>query len=151
MFHFVEKTSILCHYIEGKNFVKECYDMAKLSIEKMQELRNELGYTYKDIAQKTGLSESSITKLFGGFQVNPSVDSVIKIAEAFNCGMDDFFDWDEEPVSPYYLDRETAAIADLLKEQPDLKVLLDASRSLTPNDIKFVIDFVNKIKGNKNG
>ena len=125
--------------------------MAEFNITKMKDILKSKNYTYSDLAKITNFSKSSIEKVFGGFNTNPTMKFLQKIADALECSIDDFFERDEEPVSPYYLDRKTAELAESLKEQPDLKVLLDASRSLTPNDIKFVIDFVNKIKGNKNG
>lgn len=120
--------------------------MAKLSISKMQEIRNSAGYTYKELADKTGISESSLTKLFGGFQVNPSIDAIVKIAEALNCEVDDFLDRDSEPTSPYYIDKVSAKLAQDISEKPELNAALRAMRDLPPEDIKFVQEFIEKIK-----
>lgn len=126
--------------------------MAKLSIEKMQEIRSSAGLTYKEIAEKTGISESSITKLFGGFQANPSIDAISKIADILDCEVDDFLIRENgEPSSPYYLDKKTAEMAQYLKDQPELKVLLDATKDLSPENIKFVVDLVNRLKDSSNG
>ena len=121
--------------------------MVKLSIEKMKEIKKTSGLTNKDIADKTNISVSTITKLFGGFQVNPSIEAISKIAEALNCGVDDFFDWgDAELTSPYYIDRKTAEIAQDLAEKPELNAALKAMRDLPPDDIKFVQEFIERLK-----
>lgn len=120
--------------------------MAKLSIEKMQKIRETADLTYKEIAEITGISESSITKLFGGFQVNPSIDSLVKIAEALKCEVDDFIERETEPTSPYYLDKKTAEIAQDLAERPELNAALRAMRDLPPEDIKNITGIVEKMK-----
>lgn len=120
--------------------------MAKLSTEKMQEIRNSLGLTYDDVAEKTGISKSTITKLFGGFQINPSIDSIVKIAEVLQCEVDDFIERETEPSSPYYLDRKTAELAQNLADRPELNAVLRAARDLPPEDIKFVTEFIEKLK-----
>ena len=106
--------------------------MPKFSIEKMQEIRKSNGYTYKKLAELTGISESTITKLFGGFNKNPTLSYLRKIADALNCSLDDFYEWESEPTSPYYIDRKTAELAQELHDNPDYRILFDAMRDMTP-------------------
>lgn len=124
--------------------------MTKLSIEKMQEIRKTCGFTYKKISELSGISESTVTKIFGGFSANPTLSHLKKIAEVLNCGLDDFYEWEVEPTSPYYLDRKTAEIAQEIHDNPEFKLLMDATRDLNPEDLKAVIDIANRIKGNYN-
>ena len=124
---------------------------AKFSHLKMQEIRKSKCYTYENLAEITGIPRSTITKVFGGFQTNPTMIFLTKMAEALNCGIDDFFIWNEEPTSPYYLDRKTGELAQEIHDNPDLRILLDASRDLSPEDLKTVITIAQKIKGNTNG
>lgn len=125
--------------------------MPEFSISKMQDIRKSKGLTYKKLAELTEISESSITKIFGGFNTNPTLTYLKKIATALDCSIDDFFEWEQEPTSPYYLDRKTAELAQEIHDNPEYRVLLDASRDLKPDDLKAVIDIVNRIKGNYNG
>lgn len=127
------------------------YKMPEFSISKMQDIRKSKGLTYKKLAELTEISESSITKIFGGFNTNPTLTYLKKIATALDCSIDDFFEWEQEPTSPYYLDRKTAELAQEIHDNPEYRVLLDASRDLKPDDLKAVIDIVNRIKGNYNG
>lgn len=121
--------------------------MSKFSIQKMKEIKKSSGLTNRDIADKTNISVSTITKLFGGFQVNPSIEAISKIADALNCSVDDFFEFDgAEPTSPYYIDRITAQLAQDLAEKPELNAALRAMRDLPPDDIKFVQEFIERLK-----
>ncbi len=125
--------------------------MPEFSIKKMNEMRKAKGYTYKKLAELTEISESTITKIFGGFNSNPTLSYLKKIAKALDCSIDDFFEWEQEPKSPYYLDRKTGKLAQEIYDNPELKILFDASRDLKPDDLKAVIDIANRIKGTYNG
>ncbi|CDE45458.1 putative uncharacterized protein [Clostridium sp. CAG:768] len=125
--------------------------MPKFSIEKMQEIRKSNGYTYKKLAELTGISESTITKLFGGFNKNPTLSYLRKIADALNCSLDDFYEWESEPTSPYYIDRKTAELAQELHDNPDYRILFDAMRDMTPEQVRAIITVANSIKGTSNG
>lgn len=121
--------------------------MPELSIEKMQEIRKSKGYTYADLAKITGIPASTISKIFAGIQDNPTLSSLKKIAKALECGVDDFIEYEVEPVSPYYLDRQTGKLAQEIHDNPDLRILLDASKNLKPEDLNAVIDIANRLKG----
>jgi transcriptional regulator with XRE-family HTH domain len=130
---------------------KERSDMPELNINKMKDLLKIKGYTYDDLAEKTNMSKSTISKIFGGFNTNPTLKFLREIAQVLDCSIDDFFDWEQEPTSPYYLDRKTAQLAQAIHDNPEYKLLMDATRDLKPEDLKAVIDIANRIKGNYNG
>lgn len=125
--------------------------MPEFSTSKMQDIRKSKGLTYKKLAELTEISESSITKIFGGFNTNPTLTYLKKIATALNCSIDDFFEWESEPTSPYYLDRKTAQLAQEIHDNPDYKILFDATRDLSPEQLQAVINVANVIKGTNNG
>ena len=126
--------------------------MPEFSIDKMKDILKTKGYTYDDLAEKTDISKSTISKIFGGFSKNPTLKFLKSIAKALDCSIDDFFEWEEEPTSPYYLDRKTAKLAQEIFENPDYRILFDATRDLTPEQVQAVISVANSIKGtNKNG
>lgn len=47
---------------------------------------------------------------------------------------------------PYYLNPETAAIAQEIFDNPDLRLLFDASRNATPEDLRTVRDMMLALK-----
>lgn len=119
--------------------------MSKLSTQKMQEIRKAKGMTYTVLAKHANISKSTVEKIFGGFNDNPSLNYLEKIAKALDCSIDDFIEYDTEPTSPYYLDRQTGKIAQEMLDNPELKVLFDASKRLKPEDIKVVTEIVNRL------
>lgn len=126
--------------------------MPELSIEKMKEILKAKNMTYDTLAEKTGMSKSSIAKIFGGFNENPTMKFLKSIANALECSMDDFFEWEEEPTSPYYLDRKTAKIAQEIFSNPEYRSLFDTLNDLTHAQIQAVISVANSIKDtNPNG
>ncbi len=123
--------------------------MPKFSIEKLNEIKNSKDLTLKEIANITGIPHSTISKIFGGFNNNPSIDTVQKIANALECGIDDFIEYDVLPKSPYYTDRQTGKIAQDIYENPDLRILFDASKNLAPDDIQAVVEIAKRIQSTK--
>ena len=123
--------------------------MPKFSIEKLNEIKNTKGLTLKEIAEMTGIPHSTISKIFGGFNNNPSIDAVQKIANALECGIDDFIEYETQPKSPYYTDRQTGKIAQDIYENPNLRILFDASKNLSPEDIQAVVEIAKRIQATK--
>ena len=121
--------------------------MPELNLNKMKEILKSQNLTYDDLSEKTQISKSTISKIFGGFNTNPTLKYLKQIAAALNCSIDDFFEWEVEPTSPYYLDRKTAELTQEIRDNPEYRMLFDAARDLSPEDLKAVIDIVNRIKG----
>lgn len=57
--------------------------MPKFSIEKLNEIRNSKGYTLKELAEMTDIPHSTISKIFAGFNKNPSIEAVQKNCKRF--------------------------------------------------------------------
>ncbi len=125
--------------------------MDELSKEKLNIIKNSKNFTNAKIAELTGIKLSTIDKIFSGANKNPTLDTLKKIAKILDCSIDDFINYEEEPTSPYYLDRKTGELAQEIHDNPDLRILLDASKDLSPEDLKTVITIAQKIKGNTNG
>ena len=119
--------------------------MAIFSTKKMQEIRKSKGFTYKNLSELTNISESSITKLFGGFNKNPTMNYLRKIAEALDCSIDDFFEWEALPTSPYHLDRITASILNDINKNPSIKKLLQLAQKMSSEDLHVITYIAEKI------
>lgn len=113
--------------------------MPKLSKDKLNELKESKNYTLRDIAKITGIPQSTISKIFGGFSKNPTIDSLQKIAKALDCGLDDFVEYEEEPISPFYTDRVIMKFAELLSERKDIRQLVSEAKTLSNEDIEILI------------
>ena len=103
------------------------------------ELANRLGYKSFTTIQKweSGVSE-------------PSVSTVKEIAQIFGVTMDQITNEDlSETFDDYYLDPEVKELAEELNSRPEMRILFDATRNATKDDIQFVIDMVERMQGKK--
>lgn len=124
--------------------------MPRLSKEKLNELKNSKNFTAKNIAEKSGIPKSTIEKIFGGFNKNPTIDSLQKIAKVLDCGIDDFIEFDQEPSSPFYTDRIIEKLSYSLYEKPELKLLIQKAQYLSVDDINLLINLADRLYDNKN-
>lgn len=110
-------------------------------VEKLMKAR---GITAYKLAKETGLSTSMLSNWKAG-RYAPKADKLQKIADYFHVPVSYIMNG---PISsgfeklyteqPYYLDPQTAEIAQEMYDRPELRVLFDASRKLSPEDIKAV-------------
>lgn len=100
--------------------------------------------TQSDLASMLGVSESTVGKwlLKKAF---PRMNIIEKLSVIFNRPKAYFYD-DQEERQTYYLNPETAQLAQEIHDNPDLRILMDASRKLSPEDIRFVVDLVSRMK-----
>lgn len=119
--------------------------MPKLSKEKLNEIKQSKNFTIKNIADMTGIPQSTLSKIFGGFNKNPTIDSLQKIAKVLDCGLDDFIEYEDEPVSPFYTDRMTVKLAELLLERSELRNLISIAKSLTKEDIQILLTVASRL------
>ncbi len=61
-------------------------------VKKVKELRKSAGWSQQKLAQYSGLSYNMITKIEQGQAKYPSIQTVIKIADAFNMSIDELVD-----------------------------------------------------------
>lgn len=122
-----------------------------MSEEKMNEIVNriknrriELGMSYQDLADKTGMSKSTLQRYETGAIKNIPLDKLEDLAAALQ--MDPAFLMGLPSAEKnYYLDPEAAALAQELYERPEMRVLFDASRNATKEDIEQVADILDKL------
>lgn len=106
------------------------------------------GYSINRLEKELGFSRSSI----GKFNNNkPSIDKLQKIAVFLDVSVD-FLTSGGEMENPkiYHLNDETAAIAQEIFDNPDLRILFDALRNASPEDLKTVRDMMLALKRKEN-
>lgn len=124
--------------------------MNKLS-QMMRLYKAKLNLTNEDIASKTGLPANTIARICSGRTKAPKLETLKKIANLFEVSIEELSGSEDETVEPYYFDKKTAELAQKLKDDPQYRVLLDATRDLSPDDINAVLEIVKMIKRNNNG
>lgn len=102
----------------------------------------------KDISAITGIPVDTISRICTGKTKHPKYATVKLIANALGCSVDDLLG-NENAVKPYYLDENTGAIAQTLKNNPDLKNLFDVLKDLSKDDLQTFTGIANILKKNK--
>ena len=111
--------------------------------ERLRELRQNKGLSQSQLADALDISKSAISMYELGKR-EPDLEILETIADYFNVDINYLLG--KESSSMYYLDPEAAEIAQQVQSRPELKVLFDASRSVSADDLKFVVDMVDRLK-----
>lgn len=116
----------------------------------IKERRLQLGLTMKDVADSVGVSEATVSRWESGDIENMRRDKISKLAEALKISPAVLMGWEEEP-EQYYLDPEAAEIAQEVYDRPELKILFDASRKASKEDIQFVVEMIDRMAKKERG
>lgn len=118
--------------------------------EKLQKALDKSGMTRSELADKAEISRPMITNyLNGGYKAKQN--NIFKLARALNISEDELIE-DEyiiaknTPAPTYYLDPETAEMAEELHKRKDMRMLFHAAKSSTPEDVKMVTDMLERFK-----
>lgn len=114
-------------------------------------LRDEKGVKDADVAKATGITKSTFSDWKNG-RSKPKDEKLLKIAEYFEVTLD-YLRTGEEPSQPdgYYLNGETAEMAQRLFENKNLRVLFDAAKDASPEDLKTTYDMLMALKKKERG
>lgn len=110
--------------------------------ERLKELRTKRGYSQAELAEKLHVSKSTISMIEAGAR-KPSVEVLELIADFFNVDVD--YLRGKEIGSTYYLDPEVAEMAQALYDRPEMRVLFDASRNASKEDIEQVAAILERL------
>ena len=115
---------------------------------KFEKLCEANGVTAYRVAKETGISQATLSNWKKG-NYTPKLDKMKRIADYFNVSVDYF--QDEKPVVPegYYLDEETAKVAQQIFEDPNLRILFSAARDAKPEDLLMAARMLKKFKGDE--
>lgn len=109
----------------------------------LKQLRTKRGLSQVELAEKLGFSAGLIGMYESGKR-KPSFEALEAIADFFNISIDYLMGKDDKSV--YYLDPEAAEIAHEVQARPELKILFDASRKVSADDLNFVIGMIDRMK-----
>ena len=110
-------------------------------------LRLKSGLTQQQMADALKLSRSTVGMYENG-EREPSFEILETIADYFNVDMNYLIgnkDYSQVITPDYYYNKDASATAQFLFENPEYKVLFDASRKVKPEDIQFVAEMIERI------
>ena len=113
-----------------------------------KQLRIERGYTQESIAKALNISRSAVGMYESGKRT-PDSEDLEKLADFFNVDIDYLLGRSKQ--STYYINPETAKKAQELFDDPNLRVLFDAAKDASPEDLKTTYDMLMALKKKERG
>ena len=105
------------------------------------------GKTQSDIINDLGFNKSAVSTWCNGTRL-PRMDKVDALAKYFGINRSDLIEDKKEPSeTSYYLNDDARDMAQFLYDNPEYKVLFDASRKVKKEDIEIVKIMLDKFKG----
>ena len=113
-----------------------------------EQLMKANGYTAYKVSVETGIAQSTLSDWKKG-KSTPKQDKMKKIADLFNVSVDYLMTGKEkEGEESYYLNDDAREMAQFLFENPEYKVLFDASRKVSKEDIATVKAIMDRFGSN---
>ena len=115
------------------------------AVERIKQMCRDRGISFAKLERECGFANGYLTALRLG---KMPADRLQKVADYFEVSTKFLLTGEED--EEYYINPETAELAQELYENPDLRLLFDASRSATPEQLRLIRDLVLQMtKGNK--
>lgn len=114
-------------------------------IERIRARRLQLGMSYQDLADKTGMSKSTLQRYETGFIKNIPLSKVEDLALALQVTPEYLMGWEAKAESPV-MDSETLQMMSEAFARPEMRALFSASRNATKDDIEKSIRIIEMFK-----
>lgn len=108
------------------------------------------GMTLEELSKHIGISRQTLSRYENGIIGNIPSDRIEKIAIALNVSPAQLMGWEEmsgNPEEEYYADPAVNEYAEQLRTNPKMRLLFDATKDMSKEDIDYVVDLVNRLKG----
>jgi len=112
-------------------------------------LRDSFGYKDSDVARETGITKSTFSDWKSG-RSTPKDEKLSKIAKLFGVSIE-YLRTGKEPETGYYINEETAKMAQAIFENKELRGLFDTARDSSPEDIQTVHSMLLALKRKERG
>ena len=117
--------------------------------EMLKYLRMRENLSQSELADKLGVAKSTISMYEVGKR-EPDFETLEAIADFFNVDMNFLLGKDGSENDTYYLHDEARELAQFMFKNPEYKVLFDASRKVKKEDIAFVKEMIDRVRGDDN-
>lgn len=111
----------------------------------LRALRKSKGLTLSELAEKLNVSPSTILRWENGDIANMRRDRIALLAKALEIKPTELLDLPDN--NGYYTDPAVNEYAEQLRTNPNMRLLFDATKDMSKEDIDYVVDLVNRLKG----
>ena len=111
-------------------------------------LRDLRGVKDADVVRATGITKSTFSDWKSG-RSEPKKEKLQKIADFFDVSLDYLMTGEEQ--NGYYLNEETAKLAQEMFEDEDMRSLFDMKRNMPPERFKAHIEFMKNLYEQEKG
>ena len=119
--------------------------------EVFEQLLQKRGISAYKVAKEAGVTQTALSNWKTG-RNTPSTNTLQKIADYFGVTIDYLMSGEEKDGGEkYYLNEETAEMAQKLFENSDLRALFDAAQDVSPEDLKTTYDMLMALKKKERG
>ena len=108
--------------------------------DKLQQIITARNTNVNELAIRAKVSPNTLYSIIKRNNTKADIDILIRISRVLGVTVEYFSD--EADANQYYLDSETAMLAQELKDNPQYRVLLDSTKKLKPESIKEVMKFI---------
>ena len=119
---------------------------------RLKALRKRYNYTGEEVGNMLKVSKVAIYKWEKDIR-SPSPDVIEKLANIYEVSTDYLITGKESTSTKdgYYYDTEVAELAEQIKNDPELRILLDAKRNLSKQDMKAIINITKSLLQRERG
>ena len=121
----------------------------KALYDRFLDLLEEFHTTPYAVSKKAGISQPTLSDWKLG-KSEPKRRTLEKICEAYGKDLSYFYMDDDKPENGYYVNKETAEIAQQIFERKELRGLFDTAKDSKPEDLKVVNDMLLALKRKEN-
>ena len=109
---------------------------------RIKEICAERGISVRKLERDIGVANGSVNRWASQ---SPSAETLQAAAERLGVSILFLLGKTDDIYAEYYIDPEVTDMAQDMKENPDLKVLFDASRKLKKEDLNFILEMVERM------
>ena len=118
---------------------------------RLKSLRKNMQLTGEEFGAKMNVSKPTVS-LWESDKRTPNAEMLQKIANFFDVSVDYLLIGKPNTTNDsYYYDIEVAELAEQIKNDPELRILLDAKRNLSKQDMKAIINITKSLLQRERG
>lgn len=118
--------------------------MKRLFSQRLVGVMQENNINQVELSKILGVSESTVGKWILCKAI-PRMGVIQKLSDYFHVGKSYFLE--EDANTGYYTDPTVNEYAEQLRTNPNMRLLFDATKDMSKDDIDYVVDLVNRLKG----